>query len=255
MLDRSKIGVLTYCCNICGAFCESKVNDLGRETPPCAQCGSTVRFRAMIHLLSQALFGRSIALPDFPIRKDIRGIGLSDWIGYAVPLAQKLNYTNTFYHQGPCLDISDIDSSLEGTLDFLIATDFFEHMVPPISVAFENSRKLLKPTGVFILTVPYGKDAETQEHFPELFQYKILEREGKRLLKNITRNGREQIFEHLKFHGGDGATLEMRLFSEPALLKELAQAGFREVKIYSEPDWVHGIYWTHDWSLPILASK
>jgi hypothetical protein len=87
------------------------------------------------------------------------------------------------------------------------------------------------------------------------FQYKISEREGKRLLKNITRDGREQIFEHLKFHGGDGATLEMRLFSEPALLKELAQAGFREVKIHGEPDWVHGIYWMHDWSLPIVASK
>jgi SAM-dependent methyltransferase len=121
--------------------------------------------RAMIHLLSQALFGRGIALFDFPIRKDIRGIGLSDWIGYAAPLAQKLNYTNTFYHQEPRLDITDIDPSLEETLDFLIATDVFEHIAPPISVAFENSHKLLKPTGVFILTVPYGKDAVPVQDF------------------------------------------------------------------------------------------
>jgi SAM-dependent methyltransferase len=255
MVDESKIGHLTFRCNICGAFCESKVNDLGRETPSCAMCGSTVRMRAIIYLLSQALFGCSIALPNFPIRKDIRGIGLSDWIGYAIPLAQKLNYTNTFYHQEPRLDITAVDPAWEGTLDFLISTDVFEHIAPPVSVAFVNVHKLLKPNGVFIFTVPYGKDAETEEHFPELFQYEIVEREGKQLLKNITRDGREQIFENLKFHGGEGATLEMRLFSESALLKELAHAGFRAVKTHAEPDWVHGVYWAHDWSLPMTARK
>jgi len=51
--------------------------------------------RAIVHLLSTELFGESYILRDFPVRPDIRGIGLSDWDGYAGGLPHKLNYTNT----------------------------------------------------------------------------------------------------------------------------------------------------------------
>jgi hypothetical protein len=39
-------------------------------------CKSTVRARSIVHLLSIALFGHSLILRDFPVRKDIKGIGL-----------------------------------------------------------------------------------------------------------------------------------------------------------------------------------
>jgi hypothetical protein len=42
------------------------------------------------------LFGQNLTLANFPVRKDIRGVGLSDWLGYAIPLAKKFDYTNTF---------------------------------------------------------------------------------------------------------------------------------------------------------------
>jgi GT2 family glycosyltransferase/glycosyltransferase involved in cell wall biosynthesis len=248
-----KIGYLNYRCNICGQLCESRLTELGRETPSCSGCGSTVRMRVIIHLLSMELFGKIIALPDFPTRRDIQGMGLSDWDRYAIPLAQKLNYTNTFYHQEPRLDITAISSQLEGTLDFLISTDVFEHIAPPVSTAFVNARKLLKPNGVLIFTVPYSKEGETREHFPELCRYEIVQRDGKPVLKNITRDGRPQIFEDLIFHGGAGATLEMRLFSESSLLHEFAKAGFKRVQIHPDPYFEYGIYWNHDGSLPIVA--
>jgi len=195
-------------------------------------------------------------LPDFPERKDVIGLGLSDWDGYADQLAECFSYTNTYYHQDPRLDIVDPPPSLEGTLDFLISTEVFEHVPPPVSRAFAGARRLLKPSGVLILTVPYGTVGSkvAQEHFPELFDFEIQETEGKQpRLMNRTRDGRTQVFDDLVFHGGGGLALEMRVFSEDRLLAELRASGFRTPEIWSASEWEHGIYWPEPWSLPIVA--
>ena len=214
-----------------------------------------MRFRAIIHILSMELFGQSFSLPNFPTRPDIRGYGMSDWEGYAIPLAKSLNYTNTYYHQNPKLDIINIDSSLEGTLDFLISSEVFEHVAPPVSIAFKNAFRLLKKGGIFIFTAPYKKNGRTKEHFPDLYKYQIIKERQNYILKNITIDGREQVFTDLCFHGGAGSTLEMRVFSEPSLKEEFTKAGFRNVLIYKDPYFDHGIYWNSDMSLPIVARK
>jgi SAM-dependent methyltransferase len=227
---------------------------LDRETPNCEGCGSNVRLRAIIQMLSLELFGRSLSISEFPDSHDIVGLGISDWEVYADRLAPKFNYTNTYFHQEPKLDLRAIDAKLEGTMDFVIATDVFEHIAPPISGAFQNVRRLLKPDGVLIFSVPYSKEGEeTLEHFTQLHDYEVLERGGIHILKNVTEDGVEQIFDDLVFHGGIGSTLEMRVFSESSLLREFEQAGFGRVKIYKTPDFDHGIYWQLDWSLPLSA--
>jgi len=251
--SKKRQGILHYRCNICGRSCRTPMDDLGREQPSCV-CGSTVRSRAIIHLLSTELFGRSIALPEFPLRPDLRGWGMSD-AGYTELLSKKIGYTNTYYHKEPRFDITaPLDPEVEGSLDFLISTEVFEHIVPPVSPAFENAQRLLKPTGVLIFTVPYTLSPETQEHFPDLYQYEIIQRpDNKLILRNTTRDGREQTFEYLVFHGGPGNTLEMRVFSQAGLLTEFERAGFR-VKIRPEPYWEFGIFWKDSWSLPMVAS-
>lgn len=251
--DATEPGSLTFRCNICGTACTSMVSQLKREEPSCTGCGSTVRMRAMIHILSMELFRESLAIPDFPLRSEIKGIGMSDWDGYAVRLSEKLDYTNTYYHREPKLDITSIDRAIEGTLDFIISTDVLEHVEPPVSRAFENARKLLKPNGVFIFSVPYTKDNKTKEHFPDLHKYEVLKKGDSFVLRNITKDGIEQIFDDLVFHGGAGSTLEMRVFSEASLLEEFKKAGFGNVKICKEPCFEHGIFWNTDWSLPMLA--
>lgn len=255
LIIKNRPGSLIYRCNICGHTCITLVEQLDRETSSCPGCGSTVRMRSVIHALSIVLFGESLALPDFPARPDVRAIGLSDWNGYAIPLAQKLHYTNTFYHKEPRLDITSIDPALENTLDVLISSDVFEHVAPPVSLAFQNAYKLLKPGGTLILTVPYTLDAETVEHFPDLYRYKVSSVENRRLLHNTTRDGREQTFEQLVFHGGAGETLEMRIFSLDGLSRELKGAGFCGLTILDGPGFQHGIYTKDNWSLPILATK
>ena len=216
-------------------------------------CGSSARWRAVIRVLSTELFGRSLALPDFPARRGIKGLGMSDWAGYAEPLAQLFDYVNTYYHQEPRLDICAIDPRYEGRFDFVISSEVFEHVPPPVSVAFRNLRRLLKPTGFAVFTVPYGTTGGTIEHFPDLYEYEIVEADGRRVLRNVTRDGEIQEFRDLVFHGGDGATLEMRVFSERDLLAHFAAAGFEETVIYSEPDAAHGAGWPEPWSLPMAA--
>lgn len=175
--------------------------------------------------------------------------------GYTGLLSQKIGYRNTYYDREPRFDITaPLDLKTEGTLDFLVSTEVFEHVAPPVSRAFENARRLLKPTGVMIFTAPYTLETATREHFPDLYQYEMIVRKGQDpFLKNITQDGREQIFDHLVFHGGVGSTLEMRVFSLDGLMAELEQAGFTNIKIHSEPCWEFGIYWSQAWSLPLTA--
>ncbi|MEN4917352.1 class I SAM-dependent methyltransferase [Achromobacter spanius] len=192
-----------------------------------------------------------------PPRPDIVGIGMSCWDGYANRLAHKIKYINTFYHQEPFLDITNIDRKMVASLDFVVSTDVFEHVAPPISTAFTNARRLLKKDGVFIISVPFDRpgeaNAETREWFPNLHDWRLEELDGKWVLHNITRQGEHEKFEDLCFHGGPGTTLEMRLFSEASLIRELIAAGFNDITIYSQPHLDLGIHWPNGCSIPIAA--
>jgi len=249
---------IIFRCNICDGVNTSRLEQLTRDDPSCVRCGSSVRLRSIIQMLTSELFGRSLSISEIrPAHREIIGFGLSCANVYAAPLARRLGYTNTFYHREPLLDITRIDASIEGTLDFLISTDVFEHIDLPVSRAFVNARKLLRPDGVFIFSVPFtdpGKpDVPIDEHFPDLHDYTIEKIGDSFRLKNVTCDGEVQIFDDLIFHGGPGSTLEMRVFSEASLFQELKNAGFSEIEIYSGSDLPHGIHWAHPWSVPMVA--
>ncbi|MBD0330085.1 MAG: methyltransferase domain-containing protein [Thermoleophilia bacterium] len=178
---------------------------------------------------------------------------MSDWEGYAVRLRERFDYVNTFYHQEPRLDICDIEPRLEGRYDFVITSEVFEHVPPPVSTAFVNLRRLLSPGGVAVVTVPYGLQDETVEHFPDLHDYELVTEEGRTVLRSVTRSGEVRIFHDLVFHGGPGETLEMRRFSERGLVSEFERAGFVDVHIHRDGNPVYGIGWPEPWSLPITA--
>jgi len=249
---------ITFRCNICDGVNTGTLDGLTREDPSCTHCGSSVRLRSIIQMLTTELFGRSLSISEIrPAHREIIGLGLSCVDAYALPLARRLGYTNTFYHREPRLDITRIDESMEGTLDFLISTDVFEHIDLPVSRAFANARKLLKPDGVLIFSVPFSHPGEpgvpAVEHFPHLHDYSVEDVGGQFRLKNTTCTGEVEIFDKLIFHGGPGSTLEMRLFSEASLFSELQNAGFAEVEIYGGSDLSHGIHWANKWSVPMVA--
>ena len=244
---------IPFRCNLCGTPNTGTLAALSRETLTCTHCGSNVRFRAMAYLVTREVLGRALALPDVPVRKDIAGIGLSDAHAYAQPLAEKFDYENTYYHTDPRVDISNIAPERVGRYDFLIASDVFEHVLPPVARAFENARRLLKPGGKFIFTVPFTLEPDTREHFPDLHDWSLAETDGTWTLTNRTRDGREERFSDLVFHGGPGSTLEMRVFSRAALERAFRDAGFARVRIASEPYLPFGIHWPEPWSVPMVA--
>jgi SAM-dependent methyltransferase len=217
------------------------------------QCESTVRDRTIVHLLTSALIGHSAALPDLPQRRDLRGLGLSDSRTYARPLRRTFSYTNTYFHTRPKLDITNVADRHDATYDFIISSDVFEHVAPPVARAFSGARRLLKPGGVFVFSVPFSLDADTIEHFPDLHDYRVIESPAGWRLENRTADGRDQTFTGLVFHGGPGTTLEMRVFSRAGLEREFAAAGFSRMRVADEPFLKYGIAWPHPWSVPIVA--
>jgi SAM-dependent methyltransferase len=249
--------LIKFVCNICGVESEKDAAQLGREDRACAgpDCGSTGRWRSIIYCVSQALFGRSLTLLEMPEDKSIVGIGLSDAKIYADGLAKKFSYTNTYYHREPLLDITKIPPESENSVDFLIASDVFEHIVQPVSIAFSNAYKLLKPTGSFIFTVPFKLEGETDEWFPRLNQYSIIDFFGEQILVNRTINDEFEVHRKLSFHDGGGATLEMRLFSLPGIVSEMRAAGFPYISILHANLPEFGILNKNECSVPVIASK
>ena len=244
-----------FTCNICGSTCNRPAGPLGREVPSCAACGSTVRLRSLIALLSREIFGVPLALPDFPVLQGVRGIGMSDPPEMAERLAEKFAYTNTFYHQEPRLDIENPAQEHIGRYDFILSSEVLEHVAPPVERAFVNLNRMLKPDGLLLFTVPYRIDGRTAEHFPELHEYALAAPGGRTVLVNRRRDGSLEVFENLSFHGGDGSTLEMRVFTEASLKEILAGAGFGGVQIASQDVPEFGVLHGETWSLPMVGRK
>jgi Methyltransferase domain len=250
----SPAGQLIFVCNICGArACADLLQILDRGSQTCSKCNSSNRFRSLIAALQERLFDEVSPLKNWRVRKDIAGLGMSDSPVYSVGPAKKFNYMNTFFHTEPFLDISSPDAQFHDRFDFVISAEVLEHVRPPIDMAFKGLRLLLKPRGLLVLTVPFGQQADTIEHFPDLYRFEIIGVGSERELINFTPKGEKQIYRNLVFHGGKGATLEMRVFSESALLKLLKDSGFHEIQIHNRwlPQW--GIVHSHPFSLPITA--
>ncbi len=207
----------------------------------CQHCGSNIRFRALMFGLSHHLYGKPIPLSNFSPDKNIKAMGLSDAPHYADKLTVLFDYTNFFYHTKPFLDICNIEAMPIGGYDLLITSDVYEHVPPPRHVAFVNSHHLLKPGGLLLLTVPYTMLPKTAEHFPDLHQFGFVQDKKGILLVNRRRDETIEVFDELTWHGGEGSTLELRVFAEADLLQILVDAGFKDITVWHDDIPAYGI--------------
>ena len=68
-----KSEAIRFRCNICGsAGARNVLAEFGRENASCDSCHSTVRMRGVVYFVFMAMFGKSLVLPEFPVRPDIR---------------------------------------------------------------------------------------------------------------------------------------------------------------------------------------
>ena len=238
--------MIQFTCNVCAK--DNLAADLRRETPTCTGCGSNLRIRSMIRLLSTELFGKAIPLTEFPPLPQIKGLGLSDDWRYAAILANKFSYTNTCYDREPFLDIAKRHPDLYGTYDFIVSSEVFEHIPAPVERALEECHKLLKPNGFLCATVPFDSEGETREHYPDLYEYATVNLGGRPVLVNRRKDGSIEVHEALIFHRGAGATLEMREFSQAGLVGKLLGAGF--ISVIFDSEYPEGAF-----SMPLIARK
>ena len=129
---------------------------------------------------------------------------------------------------------------------------------------------MLKTGGHLIFSVPFIYN-NYYEHFPSLYDYSIefSKKDNKYYIKNKTIDGKEEILDKCKtpsgeisglcFHGGPGATLEMRIFSQDVIIKHLKNAGFKEITFYDPNEIIemqkYGIFWENKRSLCCSAKK
>lgn len=138
--------------------------------------------------------------------KSIKGIGLTDPNSIARVLADRFTYRNTYFDAEPRFDIRS-DPSPFGELDFLIASEVFEHVEPPVSRAFHNAASLLSSSGFLLLTVPWVWDGDSNQAIPELYDWK-LDREGDRwLILNRKADGEVERFYDMVFDGRSGPSM------------------------------------------------
>jgi SAM-dependent methyltransferase len=242
---------VSFICNVCGS--RNGADSFATEPASCA-CGSNVRLRALMHLLSLELFGESLPLPEFP-RLTIRGIGLTDKECYSGLLAEKFDYTNTHYDREPRLDVAEPHPQLAGTCDFILAADVLEHIAPPVERALEEMCRLLRPNGFLGVTIYCDPKDRMREHFPDLHEYRVVALGDSNVLINRRQDGALEIREDLVFHGGSGETLEMREFGITALRTKLLAAGFKDVHLLTADVPEIGVHFDPDVSQPLIARK
>ncbi|MGO4551476.1 methyltransferase domain-containing protein [Lysobacter sp. 2RAF19] len=221
-----------FTCNLCGAH--SALGDDPRHI--CEGCRSTERMRLVVHAFTRGVLGVDAPFSQLQGPLKLRGIGLSDWVGYADRLAKLCDYTNTFYHCEPRVDITAPPQNQIGRNDFLISSDVFEHVPPPVLSAFRGAFQVLKPGGKFLLTVPMNRRfTQTIEHYPKLHDFSVEKRGEDWVVVNTLAEGGTETYLHPRFHGGPGQTLEMRIFSETHVRELLQQAGFVDIRIFEGP--------------------
>lgn len=252
----NKENTIPHTCNVTGKKFFLDNSEKHREMGLRFECNC--RHRAIIYFLTKKLYDEPKILSEVNENKKINGIGMSD-SGFDILLKEKFSYTNTFYHQHPFLDIyNNKHVDTYKNLDFIICSDVFEHINPhpDIQIAFNNLYKMLKPGGFVIFSVPYNDKAH-MEHYPSLFKYSIEFNDGEYLVQNETINGKKEIFSNPIFHGGPGATLEMRQFSKDSIINYFNSSGFSKIEFNEIEEDLnqYGIYWHTDLDLIITATK
>ena len=213
---------------------------MAREAPTCVHCGSSVRLREVAATVGREVLGTTVAARDWPIRKDRTGIGFSDPEAYAEHLERVTTYQNTWFHQEPRVDVTDLTSFGGHRYDYAVCSDVLEHIPAPVDRAFDNLFAILNPGGTLVLNVPM-RDGHTLEHYPELTDFHTVEDADGWVLVGTRPDGTDFTTRDVVFHGGPGTTAEMRVYGRDDVRAHLQRAGFVDVVEHRDEDERAGI--------------
>lgn len=210
--------------------------------PSCVRCGSTVRLRALVAAFGREVLGTISPAPDFPVRPELRGVGISDQECCAVHFSRTTTFLNTWFHKEPFRDLMDASTFGGEQYDYVTCSEVLEHVDQPAETALRTIFSILRPGGVAILTTP-TIEGRTVEHYPALAGHDVaLTPDGWRLRGRL-RDGSAFESDSVLFHGGPGSTVEMRVWGSESLREAMTEAGFVDVRRHLAPTPSLGILW------------
>ncbi len=241
-----------FFCSACLRPSFAPKDSIGRESFNCHWCNATSRERAIFLQIHCQYLQRKIKNPT----KRLSILGISDGHLTSTILSKiyRKNYTNYHYHLDPKLDITNVPASLFGEADIISCSEVLEHVAPPINKAFQGLYMLLKVNGALVLSVPHTDGlGQHVEHFPAMRKSQLITQNGVTVLIGEGANGVKLSFRNLTFHGGIGATLEYRVFSQSSLEENLRAAGFKRSTSLKNRIFF-GVIW-EPWSRVWVATK
>lgn len=184
-------------------------------------------------------------------------IGVSDAHVLDVALTRMFGdrYRNHQFHEEPFLVLCQVRPAQVGTADIVTCSEVLEHVPNPASRAFFGLASLLRPGGIAVLSVPHGTTQPHQEHYPPLREaHTVQDEAGAYHYVGMDESGTARRFTDLVFHGGEGSTLEHRVFNASSFAAELTAAGFSSAYPLLRDHPAFGAAW-EPWSRIWLAVK
>ena len=212
-------------CNICGAILNFELNEnlskdeiLGyRETLDCSKCNSISRDRGLIWALSNCI-QKETSLFKLKNNKKLKILESTGLRTYPKILKEKFDYYNPRFSKFvPLLKMfpnkyADLQNLFfkNNEFDYILASDIFEH-IRLDDDAFSEIFRVLKPSGYFLMTIPFDYSLE-------------------QTIEKIKVIGDKDIFlsepeYHNKGIKDGGDSLSYRLYGK-SLFKKLTNIGF-----------------------------
>lgn len=192
----------------------------------CAMCGSNWRVRATALGVLIGTGSEWAPFPEVATNFFCRGLGTSDHMALAGALSTRFDYTNSFYHRFPRVDLTSVDEELNGFFGFVICSDVLEHIPGDVDKALLGLTGLLAAHGFAVLSVPIGgEDFQTKEFYPDLVDWVEMD-------DHIEwTDSAGKTFEDMspEFHGGVGRTLAFRLWGGDDFRRRVLASGIRVV--------------------------
>jgi SAM-dependent methyltransferase len=142
-------------CNICGWKGARFTDDPWHAGTICPVCRSQVRHRILVAMLDGLANSPGLSETALLSGKDILHFAPERQLRDRIKAAAQ-SYTAADYERGDCdlqLDMSAMPSLEDALYDVIIACDVLEH-VPDDRAALHELRRILRPGGVAVLTVP-----------------------------------------------------------------------------------------------------
>lgn len=177
-------------CNICGWQGARFTDDIWHRGTICPVCRSQVRHRLLMAVL---MASEEFSLARLFAEKEVLHFAPEQQTGRFFS-AQAKRYVSADFERGDVdcqLDISAMPAIADSSIDTVIVCDVFEH-VPEDRRALGELRRILRPGGIAILTVPQPDDlARTDEDFTVTDQAERVRRFGQK--------------DHVRIYGEDFA--------------------------------------------------